>query len=123
MGRSNIRLAALAAMIQEFGGRLRLTSVDVNEALRSTRQLAAPTLRSARQIAAPTRQRSYGRSAERRAKRREQWKATRELRGNPPGYTYAHRDRLVRLHGARRANQLERELYARRITFQEACDA
>jgi hypothetical protein len=43
---------------------------------------------------------------------------TAKHKGNPPGYTYAHRDVLVRLYGARAANVLERRILKRVVTFE-----
>lgn len=47
---------------------------------------------------------------------------TAALRGDPPGYTYAHRDRLVRMVGARGANLLENRVLARAISYRRALE-
>lgn len=47
---------------------------------------------------------------------------TAALRGDPPGYTYAHRDRLVRMVGARGANMLEDRVLARTISYRRALE-
>lgn len=59
----------------------------------------------------------------RNAKALEEARArTAALNGEPPGYTFAHHDKLVRLVGAKRTRELERAFLGKRpvMTFAEA---